>query len=148
LTFMQSVGAWRMLGECSTRCHLGMWSPLLLWYRDMWNVAKGRRPWNYFDKCKRRMCNQTLLLLWGCWIRVPAWSHLKRASSAGVLMSRSFTGAWSRMFLWGSSLVDMHAQCGSMEDAWSEYSISGSTVSNTLHKDSGQASSNHGLASS
>jgi hypothetical protein len=30
LTFKQSVGAWRMLGECSTRCHLGMWSPLLL----------------------------------------------------------------------------------------------------------------------
>jgi hypothetical protein len=52
------------------------------------------------------------------------------------------------MFLWGSSLVDMHAQCGSMEDAWSEYSIGGSTVSNTLHKDRGQASSNHGLASS
>jgi hypothetical protein len=23
---MQNVGAWRMLGECSTRCHLEMWS--------------------------------------------------------------------------------------------------------------------------
>jgi len=26
LTFMQNVGALRMLGECSTRCHLEMWS--------------------------------------------------------------------------------------------------------------------------
>jgi hypothetical protein len=26
LTFMQNVGASRMLGECSTRCHLEMWS--------------------------------------------------------------------------------------------------------------------------
>jgi hypothetical protein len=25
-TFMQSVGAFRMLGECSTGCHLEMWS--------------------------------------------------------------------------------------------------------------------------
>jgi hypothetical protein len=47
----------------------------------------------------------------------------------------------------GSNLVDIYAKCGSMEDAWSEYSIGGSAVSNTLHKDRGQASSNHGLAS-
>ncbi len=26
LICMQNVGAWRMLGECSTRCHLEMWS--------------------------------------------------------------------------------------------------------------------------
>ncbi len=26
LIFMQNVGALRMLGECSTRCHLEMWS--------------------------------------------------------------------------------------------------------------------------
>jgi len=63
-------------------------------------------------------------------------------------MSRSFTGAWSQMFLWGSSLVDMHAQCGSMEDTWSEYSISGSAVSNTLHKDRGQALSQRRLNNS
>ncbi len=25
LTFVQNVGAWRMLGECSTRCPLEMW---------------------------------------------------------------------------------------------------------------------------
>jgi hypothetical protein len=27
LTCMQNVGAWRMHGECSTRCPLEMWSP-------------------------------------------------------------------------------------------------------------------------
>ncbi len=26
LTYMQTVGALRILGECSTRCHLKMWS--------------------------------------------------------------------------------------------------------------------------
>jgi len=48
-TCIQSVGALRMLGVCSTRCHIKMWS----WYWDMWNVAKGRRCWNYFEKCNR-----------------------------------------------------------------------------------------------
>jgi hypothetical protein len=27
LTCMPNAGVWRMLGECSTRCHLEMWSP-------------------------------------------------------------------------------------------------------------------------
>jgi len=35
LTCMQNVGALKMLGECSMRCHLEMWSLGLLWYWDM-----------------------------------------------------------------------------------------------------------------
>ncbi len=35
LTCMQNVGALRMLGECSTRCHLEMWSLAISWYWDM-----------------------------------------------------------------------------------------------------------------
>jgi hypothetical protein len=34
-TCMQNVGALKMLGECSTRCHLEMWSLVMLWYWDM-----------------------------------------------------------------------------------------------------------------
>jgi hypothetical protein len=82
---MQNVGALRRLGECSTRCHLKMWSLGMLWYWDMWNAGKGRRHWNYFDKCNSIVCNQTLLLLLGCWMHVPAWLQLKRA---GVFISR------------------------------------------------------------
>jgi hypothetical protein len=48
LTCMQNVGALRMLGECSTRCHLKMWSLEARWYWDMWNMGKGRRRWNYW----------------------------------------------------------------------------------------------------
>ncbi len=64
LTCMQNVGALKMLGECSTRCHLEMWSLGMLWYWDMWNVGKGRRHWNYFNKCNSRVCDITPLLLW------------------------------------------------------------------------------------
>ncbi|CAK9214874.1 unnamed protein product [Sphagnum troendelagicum] len=64
LTCMQNVGALKMLGECSTRCHLEMWSLGMLWYWDMWNVGKGRRHWNYFNKCNSRVCDLTPLLLW------------------------------------------------------------------------------------
>jgi pentatricopeptide repeat protein len=35
LTCMQNVGALKMLGECSMRCHLQMWSLGMLWYWDM-----------------------------------------------------------------------------------------------------------------
>jgi len=35
LTCMQNVGALRMLGECSTRCQLEMWSLETSWYGDM-----------------------------------------------------------------------------------------------------------------
>jgi len=35
LTCMQSVGALRMRGECSTRCHLKTWSLGMPWYLDM-----------------------------------------------------------------------------------------------------------------
>jgi len=86
LTCMQNVGALRMLGKCSTRCHLEMWSLGVPWYWDMWNVGKGRRHWNCSDKCNRKVCSQTLLLLWGCWMHVPVWLHLKRA---GAFISRS-----------------------------------------------------------
>jgi hypothetical protein len=67
-------------------------------YWDMCNPGKGRRHWNYFDKCNRRVCNQTLLLLWGCWMHVPAWLWLK---GAGVFISRSVKVDWSLLSLWG-----------------------------------------------
>ncbi len=117
---MQNVGALRRLGECSTRCHLKMWPLGMLWYWDTWNAGKGRRHWNYFDKCNSIVCNQTLLLLLGCWMHVPAWLQLKRA---GVFISRSLNGWDSDVFV-GSSLVDTYAKCGSMEDAGSVFNKS------------------------
>jgi hypothetical protein len=29
------------------------------------DTAKCKRHWKYFEKCKRRVCYQTLLFLWG-----------------------------------------------------------------------------------
>jgi hypothetical protein len=40
-TCMQNVGAWRMLGECSTRCHLEMWS-------DVWGGHGWTTNWYHF----------------------------------------------------------------------------------------------------
>ncbi len=34
-TCMQSVGAWRMLGVCSTRCHPGVWSLGMPYFEDV-----------------------------------------------------------------------------------------------------------------
>ncbi len=114
LACMQNVGAWRMLGECSRKFHLKILSLGPPWYWDTWNAAKDRRQWNYFDKCNRKVCTQALLLLWGCWMHVPAWLRLKRA---GVLISRLFIVDGFRCFVC-NSLVDMYAKGGSIEEAW------------------------------
>jgi pentatricopeptide repeat protein len=53
--------------------------------------------------------------LWGCWMNVRVWLHLKRAH---MYITGSFKVVWSQMSLGGSSLVDMYAKCGSLEDAW------------------------------
>ncbi len=60
----------------------------------MWNVAKGRRHWNYFDKCNRSMCDRTLLLLWGCWMHVPVWLCLKRAGLFGECSTKCHLEIW------------------------------------------------------
>jgi hypothetical protein len=49
LTCMQSVVAWRMLGECSTICHHVIWSLGRAWYKTctMW-AFRHKRQWNYW----------------------------------------------------------------------------------------------------
>ncbi len=66
------------------------------WYWHIWNV--GRRHLDYFNKCNRKVCSQTLLLSWGCWKHVPAWLQLKRV---GVFIGTSFKAVWNLMSLWG-----------------------------------------------
>jgi hypothetical protein len=50
------VGAWRMLAELSRRCPRMMWLPGMQWFLDMWNVERGKRHWNSFDKCNWKVC--------------------------------------------------------------------------------------------
>ncbi len=71
LVCMPNVTTWNMLGEHSPRCHHTMWSVGLPWCWDMWNVGKGGRHWNYLDKCSRKLCSQTVVLLWVCWMPMP-----------------------------------------------------------------------------
>ncbi len=114
LICMQNVWALRLLGKCSTRCHLEMQSLGTLWYWNMWNVGKGRRHWIYFKKCSRRVCVQPLLTSWQCWMHAP-----RSCPWRGQVCSWADHSKW----LWVScylenSLVDMYAKCGSMEDHW------------------------------
>ncbi len=109
------VGAWRIIGDCSRRFHLEMWSPGPAWYWEMWNVGKGRRHWNYFDRCNRNICSQILLLLWGCWMHVPVWLQLK---TAGVLMSRSFEVDGIQMCLWRIAWWRCMQNVGAWRNAW------------------------------
>jgi pentatricopeptide repeat protein len=39
------------------------WTAIILGYVQF---GQGQKHWNYFDKCNRKVCSQTLLLLWGC----------------------------------------------------------------------------------
>jgi hypothetical protein len=66
LTCMHNVGALRMLGKFSTRCHLKMLSFGTPSYWDMSNVAKARRHLNCSDKCTRKVCGEIQSPLLGC----------------------------------------------------------------------------------
>jgi pentatricopeptide repeat protein len=48
-------------------------------------------------------------------MHVLAWLCLKRA---GVSITRSFKVVWSSDVFVGNSLVDIFANCGSIEDSW------------------------------
>ncbi len=39
--------------------HLKMWSLGMWWYLVFWNVSRGRRLWNYFDKSNRKVSGHT-----------------------------------------------------------------------------------------
>jgi pentatricopeptide repeat protein len=75
-------------------------------------VGKSKRHQNYFNKCIWKVCDQTLSPL-----------VLKACASSGALGVGMHvyeqviqSGCESNVFV-GSSLVDMYAKCGSMDDA-------------------------------
>jgi hypothetical protein len=45
-----------MFKECLTRCHLKIWSLGPPCYWDVCNARRGKRHWNYFNNCSKRMC--------------------------------------------------------------------------------------------
>ncbi len=56
------------------------------WWWEVWNVAKGRRYWNYFTKCNGKGCISCLALLLGWSLEVQVYLNLKRT---GMFMNRS-----------------------------------------------------------
>ncbi|KAH8960556.1 hypothetical protein BDL97_05G001100 [Sphagnum fallax] len=54
LTCMQNVGAWRMLGECSTRCHLEMWSLGRPYLEDVPCMGMVRKLLNILNGCAKK----------------------------------------------------------------------------------------------
>ncbi len=63
-----------------------------------------------------KMCSQTLLLLWGCWMHMPAWLPLNRAGCSHEKITQI---TWdSDFFLWNSSnqhVCKMWEHGGSLE---------------------------------
>jgi hypothetical protein len=58
LTCMQNVGAWRMLGECATRCHLKIWS-----LGGCAMHGYGRKLLNILNRCVKKVYSQIIPLL-------------------------------------------------------------------------------------
>jgi hypothetical protein len=60
---MQNVGAWRMLGECSTRCHLKMWSLRMPYLEDVPCMGMVRKLLNILNRCVKVYSKMTSLFL-------------------------------------------------------------------------------------
>jgi hypothetical protein len=61
-TCMQNVRALRMLGECSTRCHLKTWSLGLPYSEDVPCMGLARKLSNILNGCVKKVYNQTISL--------------------------------------------------------------------------------------
>jgi hypothetical protein len=60
---MQNVGAWRMLGECSTKCHLEMWSFGMPYLEDVPCMGMVRKLLTFPNKCVKKAYNEMIALL-------------------------------------------------------------------------------------
>jgi pentatricopeptide repeat protein len=80
----------------------------------------GRRHLDYFNKCNRKVCSQTLTFV-----------GVLKACASMVAIEEGRCVHWdiirssleSDVFV-GSSLVSIYAKCGSMEDAWRAFNKS------------------------
>jgi len=63
LTYMQNVGALRMLGESSTRCHLEMWSLRMPYLEDMPYMGTVGKLFNILNRCVKKVYSQMISLL-------------------------------------------------------------------------------------
>jgi len=57
---MQNVGAWRMLGECSTICHLEMWSFGMPFLEHVPCMGMVRKLFTFPSKRVKKAYNQTI----------------------------------------------------------------------------------------
>jgi hypothetical protein len=60
---MQNVGALRMLGECSTRCHLEMWPPGMPSLEDVRCMGMVGKLLNILNRCVKKVYSQMISLL-------------------------------------------------------------------------------------
>jgi pentatricopeptide repeat protein len=58
--------AWRMFKKMPS-WNVVTWTTIILGHAQ---CGQTQRHWNYFNKCNWKMCDQTLSLLWGCWMHV------------------------------------------------------------------------------
>ncbi len=77
-------------------------------------MAKGRRHWNYFNKCNKRVCNRTLFTFEGLLKECSSVVAIEEGRCVHQQIIQS--GLESDVFV-GHSLVDMYARCRSMDDA-------------------------------
>jgi hypothetical protein len=80
-------------------------------------VGKGRRHWNYFNKCNRKVCSWTLDSVVVVGVLNAFASVISFEEGRCVHQQRVQSGLESDVFV-GISLVDTYAKCGSMVDAW------------------------------
>ncbi len=114
LTCMQNVGAWRMLGKCSTRFHLEMWLGLL---DDIWTCKIPARTGDISTNVTGRCVDR---LYYFCWSADCMCLH--HCIWRGQVCSWIDHSKWFKADVFvGNDLVDMYAKCGSMEDNSGEF---------------------------
>jgi hypothetical protein len=59
---MQNAGAWRKLGECSSKCHLGMWSLGMPYLGDVPYMGIVKKFLTILNRCVKKVYYQMISL--------------------------------------------------------------------------------------
>ncbi len=105
-----------MLAKCSTRCpsSCAIWSVGQPWYLDTWNVEKDTKALELFQKMQKALHPDpvTYVGVLNACASVVALEEGEVCAHEQIIQSNCESAVFVR-----SSLVDMYAKCGSIEDA-------------------------------
>ncbi len=118
LICMQNVGALRMLGQCSTRCHPEVWSLKNVVVLGHARCEQGQKALELFSQMQQEGVRPNSVTFVGV---LNACASMIALEEIMCIHHHIIQIALESDVFVGNSSVDMYAKCGNIEDAWTVF---------------------------